>query len=206
MANEISNVEPPALPLAAEEYNRAISDENNNILRLFFNRLSTTVNTLLDPTDSGGKFIYFPRAAFYSTADQSAGSINTGVAVTFNVTSFSVGITLSNNSRINVTNSGTYFFDVTLQVENNNSSDTAVTVWQQKNGSAIAYSARRFDIIGSDDDVISLSFAHQLAAGDYIETYWATSNTSLNLHTETASSPHPGIPAAALSVVFQSNS
>ena len=206
MANEVDNVEPPALPLATNDYNRAASDEYNNILRIFFNRLSSTVNNLLDPTNNGGKFIHFPRAEFYSTADQSAGSINTGVAVTFNVTSWSSSITLSNNSRINVTNSGTYFFDVTLQVENNNSSDTAVTVWQQKNGATIAYSGRRFDIIGSDDDVISLSFAYKLAAGDYIETYWATSNTSLNLHTETASSPHPGIPAAALSVAFQSNS
>jgi hypothetical protein len=205
MANEIERVEPPALPLAPEDYQRPFMDQNSNVLRLFFNRLVNSLNTLLS-TDDGGKGLYMPRGAFYSTQDQTATSTNTGYAVTLNNTAYSSGISVSNNSRINVTNAGVYKFDVTLQLEHNNSSETPVTVWEQKNGSAIAYSGHMFDVKGNDDYVIHWGFSADLAANDYIEIYWATGDTQLNLHTEAASSPHPGIPSASVDVSYVSNS
>ena len=114
MANDIERTEPPALPLAPEEYQRPFMDQNSNVLRLFFNRFINSLNNLFS-TESGGKFLYMPRGAFYSTQDQTASNVNTGYAVTFNNTVYSSGVTLSNNSRINVQNAGTYKFDVTLQ-------------------------------------------------------------------------------------------
>lgn len=153
MPNEIDKVAPPALPLAPETYDRPFMDQNNNVLRLFFNRFVGSVNTLLG-TDVGGKVLYMPCAAFYSTQDQTASVANTGYAVTFNNTSYNSAVTLSNSSRINVQNPGVYKFDVTLQLEHNNSSETPITVWEEKNGSAIAYSGHRFDVKGNDDYVI----------------------------------------------------
>jgi hypothetical protein len=47
MANEIQKAEPPALPLAPEQYNRPFMDQNSNVLRLFFTRLTSSLNTLL---------------------------------------------------------------------------------------------------------------------------------------------------------------
>jgi hypothetical protein len=171
---------------------------------LFFNRLVNTVNTLLS-TNAGGKFLYNPCAAFYSTQDQTASVVNTGYAVTFNNTSYTSTVTLSNNSRINVQNPGIYKFDVTLQLEHNNSSETSVTVWEQKNGAAITYSGHMFDVKGNDDYVVHWGFTVSLTANDYIEIYWATGDTQLNLHTEAATSPHPGIPSASVDVSFVSN-
>ena len=205
MANEIDNVEPPALPLPTEEYDRPAADQSNNVLRLFFNRLASIVNTLLS-TDDGGKYLYMPRASFYSTVDQTAALVNTGYAVTFNNTNYSSNVTLSNSSRLNVVNSGVYHFDVTLQIEHNNSSETSVTVWEEKNGSAIAYSGHKFDVKGNDDYVIHWGFTVSLTAGDYIEVYWATGDTQLNLHTEAATSPHPGLPSASVDIQYVSNS
>lgn len=205
MANEIDNVEPPALPLPTEEYDRPAADQSNNVLRLFFNRLASIVNTLLS-TDDGGKYIYMPRASFYSTVDQTAALVNTGYAVTLNNTNYSSNVTLSNNSRLNVVNSGVYHFDVTLQLEHNNSSETSITIWEEKNGSAVAYSGHKFDVKGNDDYVIHWGFAASLAAGDYIEVYWATGDTQLNLHTEAATSLHPGLPSASVDIQYVSNS
>lgn len=204
MPNEIDKVASPALPLAPETYNRPFMDQNSNVLRLFFNRFVGSVNSLLS-TATGGKVLYTPCAAFYSTQDQSAAGTNTGYAVTFNNTSYTSAVTLSNNSRINVQNPGIYKFDVTLQIEHNNSSETPVTVWEQKNGSAIAYSGHKFDVKGNDDYILHWGFTAPLATDDYIEVYWATGNTQLNLHTETASSPHPGIPSASIDISFVSN-
>ena len=204
MPNEIDRVATPALPLAPEGYDRPYMDQNSNVLRLFFNRFVNVVNTLLS-TDVGGRFLYMPRGSFYSTVDQTAAMTGTGYAVTFNNTSYNSAITLSNNSRINVQNPGIYKFDVTLQLEHNNSSETPVTVWEQKNGSDIAYSGHMFDVKGNDDYVIHWGFTVSLAANDYIEVYWATGDTQLNLHTEAATSPHPGIPSASIDVSFVSN-
>ena len=204
MPNEIDKVAPPALPLAPETYDRPFMDQNNNVLRLFFNRFVGSVNTLLG-TDVGGKVLYMPCAAFYSTQDQTASVANTGYAVTFNNTSYNSAVTLSNSSRINVQNPGVYKFDVTLQLEHNNSSETPITVWEEKNGSAIAYSGHRFDVKGNDDYVIHWGFTVSLAANDYIEVYWATGDTQLNLHTEAATSLHPGVPSASIDISFVSN-
>ena len=205
MPNEIDRVATPALPLAPEGYERPYMDQNSNVLRLFFNRLVNSLNTLLS-TDVGGKFLYNPCAAFYSTQDQTASVVNTGYAVTFNNTSYNSAVTLSNNSRINVQNPGVYKFDVTLQLEHNNSSETPVAVWEQKNGSAVSYSAHKFDVKGNDDYVIHWGFTVDLTADDYIEVYWATGDTQLNLHTEAATSPHPGVPSASIDISFVSNS
>ena len=205
MPNEIDKVATPALPLAPEGYERPYMDQNSNVLRLFFNRLVNSLNTLLS-TDVGGKFLYNPCAAFYSTQDQTASVVNTGYAVTFNNTSYNSAVTLSNNSRINVQNPGVYKFDVTLQLEHNNSSETPITVWEQKNGSAIAYSGHMFDVKGNDDYVVHWGFTVDLTADDYIEVYWATGDTQLNLHTEAATSPHPGVPSASIDISFVSNS
>jgi hypothetical protein len=43
---EIQRVEPPALPLATDEYNRAYQDQLNNVLRLYFNRIQNILNQL----------------------------------------------------------------------------------------------------------------------------------------------------------------
>jgi hypothetical protein len=204
MPNEIDKVATPALPLAPEGYERPYMDQNSNVLRLFFNRLVNSLNTLLS-TDVGGKFLYNPCAAFYSTQDQTASVVNTGYAVTFNNTSYNSAVTLSNNSRINVQNPGVYKFDVTLQLEHNNSSETPITVWEQKNGSAIAYSGHMFDVKGNDDYVVHWGFTVSLVADDYIEVYWSTGDTQLNLHTEAATSPHPGVPSASIDISFVSN-
>jgi hypothetical protein len=204
MANELERPAPPALPLATETYDRPFMDQNSNVLRLFFTRLINAFDNLVS-TDNGGKFLYSPVGTFYSTQDQSAAVVNTGYAVTFNNTVLNSGVTLSNNSRINVTDAGVYQFNVTLQLEHNNASDAQVTIYEEKNGSAVAYSGHEFHIKGNDYDVLNWEFMVSLAASDYIEIYWATDDTGVNLHTEAASSPHPGVPSASIDVTFVSN-
>ena len=206
MTNLINKVQPPALPLAPDEYERSFTDQGNNVLRLFFNRLIGTIDTLLG-TDSGGRFLYMPRGSFYSTVDQTAAMASTGYAVTFNSTHHTDSVTLSNNSRINVTHAGTYQFSITLQIEHNNSSEATVTVWEKLNGTTdTPYSGHLFDVKGNDYYVVNWVFTRALEADDYIEIYWATTDTQLNLHAEAASALHPGVASATVDVTFGTNS
>ena len=206
MANDIDRAEPPALPLPPEEYNRPFMDQNSNVLRLFFNRITNTINTLLS-TDDGGKFLYLSRGLFYSTVDQTAALANTGYPVEFENTYIGNGISIggTDNTRITATDDGVYNFQVTLQLEHNNSSAATLWTWINKNGTDQPYGGQKNTIKGNDDIAVHWNFSIDLTAGQYIEMYWATSDTQLNLHTEAATAPHPGIPSAVVAVSFVSN-
>ena len=45
MANRIISPEPPNLPLAPLQYDRPDQDQHSNVLRLFFNRLVSALQT-----------------------------------------------------------------------------------------------------------------------------------------------------------------
>lgn len=206
MANEIQKPESPALPLPTEQYNRPFMDQAFNVLRLFFNRLSNTLGALLS-TDDGGKVLYMPRGLFYSTVDQTAALANTGYPVEFENTYIGNGVSIAgaDNTQLTASADGVYNFQVTLQLEHNNSSAATLWTWINKNGTDQSYGGQKNTIKGNDDIAVHWNFSIDLAAGQYIEMYWATSDTQLNLHTEAATAPHPGLPSAVVAVSFVSN-
>ena len=206
MTNLINKVQPPALPLAPDEYERSFTDQGNNVLRLFFNRLIGTIDTLLG-TDDGGKFLYMPRGLFYSTTAQTAALVNTGYPVEFENTYIGNGVSIAgvDNTRITVGADGIYNFQVTLMTEHTNSSDVTVWTWINKNGSDVAYGAKKQTIKGNSDQPIYWNFSIDVEAGQYIEMYWATDDLALSLHTEAATAPHQGIPSSVVAVSFVSN-
>jgi hypothetical protein len=206
MANELDRPAPPALPLAPEGYDRPFMDQNSNVLRLFFNRLINAFD-IITSTDDGGKFLYMPRGLFYSTVDQTAALADTGYPVEFENTYIGNGISIggTDNTRITATDDGVYNFQVTLQLEHNNSSAATLWTWINKNGTDQPYGGQKNTIKGNDDIAVHWNFSIDLTAGQYIEMYWATSDTQLNLHTEAATAPHPGLPSTVVAVSFVSN-
>jgi hypothetical protein len=204
MANEIQKAEPPALPLATDQYNRPFMDQNSNVLRLFFTRLTNSINTLLS-TDNGGKFLYMPSALFYSTTDQTAAVVNTGYPVEFENTYLGNGVSIVSDTRITATASGFYNFQVTLQTDHVGGSDSTITTWINKNGTDVPYGGQQQTVKGNSVHAVFWNFSIDLTAGQYIEMYWATDDTNLSLNTEAPTSPHPGIPSAVVAVSFVSN-
>ncbi len=206
MPNEIDKVATPALPLAPEGYERPYMDQNSNVLRLFFNRLVNSLNTLLS-TEDGGKFLYMPRGLFYSTTDQSATVVDTGYPVEFENTYIGNGVSIAgaDNTQITVTADGVYNFQVTLQTAHTNSSDVKITTWINKNGTDVAYGGQEQTIKGNANQPVFWNFSIDLTAGQYIEMYWATADLALSLDSTAPTSPHPGIPSAVVAVSFVSN-
>jgi hypothetical protein len=206
MSNEIDKVATPALPLAPEGYERPYMDQNSNVLRLFFNRLVNSLNTLLS-TEDGGKFLYMPRGLFYSTTDQSATVVDTGYPVEFENTYIGNGVSIAgaDNTQITVTADGVYNFQVTLQTAHTNSSDVKITTWINKNGTDVAYGGQEQTIKGNANQPVFWNFSIDLTAGQYIEMYWATADLALSLDSTAPTSPHPGIPSAIVAVSFVSN-
>lgn len=204
MPNEIDKVAPPALPLAPETYDRPFMDQNNNVLRLFFNRFVGSVNTLLS-TDDGGKVLYMPCGLFFGKTDQTAALADTGYPVEFENTYIGNGVSVVNDTDITVSADGVYNFQITMMTQHTNSSDVTVWTWINKSGTDVDYGGQKQTIKGNGDKSVFWNFSIDLTAGQYIRMYWATSDTSLSLHTEAATSPHPGIPSTIAAVSFVSN-
>jgi hypothetical protein len=204
MANEIQKAEPPALPLAPEQYNRPFMDQNSNVLRLFFTRLTSSLNTLLG-TDDGGRFLYMPQGLFYSTTDQTAAVANTGYPVEFEITYLGSGVSVVSDTRITATAAGIYNFQVTLNTEHTNASTVTVWTWINKNGTDVPYGGQVTSVKGAGAHAAYWNFSIDLTAGQYIEMYWATDDTALSLQSTAPTSPHPGIPSAIVAVSFVSN-
>lgn len=206
MANEIEKVEPPALPLATPVYSRQYHDQQNNILRLFFNRVTSLIRELLS-TNDGGRFLYFPRGLFYSTTNQTAAVVDTGYPVEFENTYIGNGISITgaSSTRITVSADGIYNFQVTLGMQHTNSSDVTIWTWINKSGTDVPYGGQKQTIKGNADQTIYWNFSIDLEASDYIEMYWAVDDITASLHTEAATSPHPGVPSTIVAVSFVSN-
>lgn len=201
MANEIGQVEPPAIPIARDEYDRRWQDQYNNVLRLYFNRLNTLVNTLLSP-DAGAQYLYTAHAEFYDTTTQTALATGTEYVLTFNTTTTTNNISLVSSSQITVEHSGVYLFNVYGHVDTTGAAGD-LTLWAKKNGTNIAGSARRVNV--SVDGPIQFSEVLTLTAGDYIQFYWETDNTNVEFSTVAAGTNYPQIPSVAASVSFVSN-
>ena len=206
MANLIGKTEPPALPYPEAEYSVPFFQQFNNVLRLYFNRLTNSVNQLLS-TDQGGKALYLPNALLYSTVDQTAAATNTGYAVALENTYLANGITINGGSstQITVGSDGVYNFQLNLQLQHTSGSACALWIWISKNGTPVTYGGKRYTIKGNDFFSVSWNFNIDMTADDYIEMYWATDDLGLTLHADAPTSPHPGIPSAVMAVSFVSN-
>jgi len=77
--------------------------------------------------------------------------------------------------------------------------------WINKNGTDQPYGGQKNTIKGNDEVAVHWNFSIDLTAGQYIEMYWATDDVQLNLHTEAATAPHPGLPSTVVAVSFISN-
>lgn len=203
LINKVTN---PALPVTPK--GTAISgylDDLNNILRLFFNGLSNSVNLLTG--EYGGRFLSVPNAKFFSTTDQNAASPNTAYALQFENTYLGEAISIAggSNTQITPTYSGVYNFELSVEITSTNASSKELSFWVRRDGVDIATSARQHVIAGSGGvDDFEYSFTLDVQAGQYVELMWATTGTTVVLDAQPAVSPRPAIPSTLVTVIFVS--
>ena len=88
----------PNLPVGQDEYSRQYQDQFANALRIYFNQLDNTFQTLLS-NDPGGSYIRFPFGSFQDTTTQTAPA-NTAQVMRFNTTDLSNGISLGSHTAV----------------------------------------------------------------------------------------------------------
>lgn len=136
------------------------------------------------PTGTGGALGYY--GAFSDYTDQTIAE-NTAQAMTFNTTDESNGVSIVSGSRITFANAGTYNVQWSGQFENTANVDADVSVWLRKNGVDVVGSTGFVSLPknpGSAAHVLpSWNFVFTVAANDYYQFYWSTTNSNVSIQT-----------------------
>jgi hypothetical protein len=137
-------------------------------------------------------------ATFFDTTTQNNGGATTANQVRFDTTQQSNGFTLGPDNRINVTNAGTYYLDLSLQLTfTGGASNYNVTVWFTVDDVIVPSSGFTFTTTGAQNDqtLAKISDTIVLTAGQYIKFYWWSQATGMKL-LATAAGTSPTRPAS----------
>ena len=175
---------------------------------LYDARISVDTKIVLVPFSSAAFADDAPYGEFANNNDQTAPSTGTSAVVEWDTTEKSSGVYISDDTRVNVRNAGTYSVQYSLQLANSGNSGEYADIWLRKNNTDIANSGKRYylparkaegepsHVVGTYETLITCS------AGDYIEVAGAVSSTDVTLEHLAADVgiPRPAIPAANIVV------
>lgn len=201
--SQINPVAAPALPFATNEYDRQYQDQFLGILRLYFARLSSTVNLLTG--EAGGQYVDCPNGLFFNTQEQLFASSNTAYSIVFDNTYLSSNVQLvsGSTSKLEVLVSGIYNFQYIGQILSENASAKTMYIWISRDGTDIGYSTRANTLAANGEYMeANWTFNIDLQAGQYIELKTAVTDTGMHLHAEPAGAVHTGIPSSVMTVNF----
>lgn len=129
---------------------------------------------------------------------------NTAYALAWDATVIAEGVTLTGSptTRLTVAHSGLYNFAVRIQFSASNSNSKSAWMWLKKNGTTNIGSSTA---VGSLKDsggytVLSINDFVSLAAGDYVELFWAVDDTGLQPTNVAATAFAPSAPTAHVAV------
>lgn len=207
----------PALPLPHKDYDEGQQHQLNRALRIYFQQLDSKTSIEHDKFIGGifsgyGQEVIQPYGSFFSTATQTAANTTTAYPITFSNTSLFNNVTLTNSSRLNVAYAGIYNLEFSLQLSNAGTAPIDMNVWLRKNGVDVASSNSIFGLSarkGPGDPyhtLGSLNLFVQLAANDYIELVWCTSdvNGSIQYLGAQSSPTRPETPSVIATLSFVS--
>lgn len=202
---------PPDLPSPGQTYDERLTAQTHRGLLTYFRKLTNILATVLGPR--GGKYLNLPYGAFQDGTDQTAANTTTAYAITFDTTDYSNGITLSNTSRLNVSQAGIYNVQFSVQFKNTTNGTQDVEVWFRKNGTDIAKSNSRFGLAprksagDPSHTIAALNYFVDLAESDYLQLMWRPSDVGVSIeHYAAGTSPtRPATPSVIATVSFVSN-
>lgn len=173
---------------------------SNDGILLWDNQESAPVVSL------GGEFIPLVlkdgHAIIYSNTNITAAAINTAYPIVWDGINLESGISLGTPaSRIEFAKSGTYQLSFSVQITSTNSNLKDLWFWPAINGTDVGGSTLKVSIDSNGGTVVMNRTAlFDVAAGDYLEAKWATSDTAVTLEAHAAETFCPATPSVTLSV------
>ena len=205
-------VPPPALPWAPTTYDKAYGDQLNNVQRLFYTRLTNTVNAIVGV--DGAANLQAPHAMLMSDQDQASAGTTSANTLTYNQAVITQGIRVENGDEIWCDAAGQYLVTFSLQVSNRGNAEHLFEVWAAAGGTDYPLSNTRFDIPARKSvsqwahivPAITGIFTVQNPDTDYLSIKWWSDSTDVFIQTYPAgtSPTRPAIPSVILTVNFVS--
>jgi hypothetical protein len=210
-SGQITTPAQPNIGNPGDVYNRLYFSQTLSNIGNYASRVTNALAALFGPR--GGKYLNAPYGAFQDSTDQVAANTTTAYAITFDTTDFSNGATLSNSSRLNVSQSGIYNVQFSIQFTNTTNASQDVDVWFRKNGTNIDKSNSRFGFAprkGAGDPfhtIAAMNFFVNLNANDYVEIMWRPTDVGVSIEQYPAgtSPTRPAVPSAIVTLSFVSN-
>jgi hypothetical protein len=210
-SGQITTPAQPNLGSPGEVYDRLYFSQTFSNIGSYASRVTNALGALFGPR--GGKYLNAPYGAFQDSTDQVAANTTTAYAITFDTTDFSNGVTLSNSSRLNVSQSGIYNVQFSIQFTNTTNASQDVDVWFRKNGTNIDKSNSRFGFAprkGVGDPfhtIAAMNYFLSLNANDYVEIMWRPTDVGVSIEQYPAgtSPTRPAVPSAIVTLSFVSN-
>ena len=143
----------------------------------------------------------FCHGSWHNTATMTAAVADTAYPMQCNVIEIENGVTLVNNSKMTVEQSGTYNIQFSAQFDKSSANVEHAYIWLRKNGTDVPYSASQVAVQGSTAEFIAAwNFFGEAEAGDYFEVVGSVTNTSVFLPAVAPSGVVPGIPSVILTI------
>lgn len=150
--------------------------------------------------------------SFSSITTQSVSTINTPTQVTFDTTDYANNFTLTSN-KLQATNSGLYNVQFSIQLTNSDTQNHDMDIWIRKgSGSGTATDvANTASVVTVNSthggqpgyQVTAANFFIQMAANDFLEFWWASNSTQVQLQylpAITTPFTSPGAPAIVVTL------
>jgi hypothetical protein len=181
---ELKRLEAPAapnLPIAPTQYAAQHYDILNNVLRLYFNRLTEALRGLFGV--NGGRFLQNPHIAASDSTDQYAGGDNVATKVVWDTLDSGSGFTLNITNTATAQQSGVYKIDYSLQLVNTDNASHDVVVWLEvTNGGTtqVPNSASKFSVparksVSVPSFIVAYSsITFSMETNEEVALYWAT--------------------------------
>jgi len=207
--------QPPRLPdppLAG--VNPSFFASFSNVLRLYFSRLSNTLNVLLGV--NGGSELQMPHAMLMSDQDQMSAGTTVANQLKFDTPVILQGIEVKgiNNDEVHFDKAGQYLVSFSIQVTNRSNAEQLFEVWAGFNGQNYPLSNTRYDIPPRKSSSV---WAHIVPAitgiftvtdpdNDYLTIKWWASSTDvfLQYYPAQTSPDRPEIPSIIMTINFVS--
>lgn len=205
-------IQPPALPHATTVYNHPYQDQLNNIHRLFYNRLTNTVNAVVGV--DGAVNLQAPYAMLISDQDQANAGITSENLVTYNVPALQQAVEVRSGSQIWFQYPGQYLVTFSLMFTNRGNDSQIIEVWAKDGAANYPLSNTRLDIAARKSMSV---WSHAVATitgiftvdnpdNDYLAIAWWSDGADVFLeHYAAGTNPtRPAIPSVILTVNFVS--
>lgn len=143
----------------------------------------------------------FCHGSWHNTESMYALETNTAYPMQCNVIENEQGVTLVDNSKMVVEQSGVYNIQFSAQFDKSNANVQHAYIWLRKNGEDVAYSASKVAIQGSTAEFIAAwNFHSPATAGDYFEVVGSVTDTGVYLPAIPPSGVVPGVPSVILTI------